>query len=152
MVSSISIPPIPKNNQLPKPKNSFVNRKKVPTSIQELGLGWFFGGWNGTIILLARRTRVIPGEWTHRMSKKPASSTSRMYAQGTAAARRNQARMADGLRHTKLLSHQRRGQCGEAIPTRGRREGRQSHASRGWQGADATSMTPPRALSTTAAC
>ena len=34
---------------------------------------------------------------------------------------------------------------------RGRGEGRQRHAVEGWQGADATSMTPPCALSTTAA-
>ena len=36
--------------------------------------------------------------------------------------------------------------------TRGRREGRPSHAVEGWQRADATSMTPPSALLTTAAC
>ena len=34
----------------------------------------------------------------------------------------------------------------------GRGEGRQSHAAEGWQGPDATSITPPCALSTTAAC
>ena len=47
------------------------------------------------------------------MSKKPGSSTSRMYAQ----------RMADGLRHTLLLlvPHQRHRPCGEAMPTRGHR-------------------------------
>ena len=36
--------------------------------------------------------------------QKAAPFTSRMYAQRTAAARRRQACMADGLRHTKLLS------------------------------------------------
>ena len=57
--------------------------------------------------------------------------------------------MADGLHHTKLPSHQRHGPCGEAMPTRRRGESQQSHAAEGWQGADATSMRPPCALSTT---
>ena len=42
-------------------------------------LGLVFWVWSGTIILLARKNRVVPGEWTHRMSKNPASSTSRIY-------------------------------------------------------------------------
>ena len=61
--------------------------------------------------MLARRTRVVPGELAHRMSKKPTPSTSPIYIH----------RMADGLRHTKLplVPHQRHGPCGEAMPTRG---------------------------------
>ena len=39
---------------------------------------------------------------------------------------------------------------GEAMPTRGRVEDRQSYAVEGWRGADATSMTSPCALSNTA--
>ena len=64
------------------------------------------------------------------------------------AATRRPARVADGWRHTKLLSEQRHGPCGITMPTRGRREGRKSHEAESWRGADATSMTPPRASST----
>ena len=68
------------------------------------------------------------------------------------AATRRPARVADGWRHTKLLSEQRHGPCGKTMPTRGRREGRKSHEVESWRGADATSMTPPRAVPTTAVC
>ena len=67
-----------------------------------------FTEWN--ITLLVMRTRVVPGERTHRMSNKPALSTSRMCAQRTAAARRRQAPMAYGSHHTKLL-HPPRAAC-----------------------------------------
>ena len=52
--------------------------------------------------------------------------------------------MADGCAiPSYYLSYQRHGPCGEAMPTRGRREGRESHAAEGSQGANATSMTLP---------
>ena len=48
----------------------------------------------------------------------------------------------------QAATKQKHGPCGEAMPTRGRGEGRQRHVAEGWQGAGATSMIPPRALST----
>lgn len=59
----------------------------------------------------------------------------------------------DGSTHGFTLhqatTQQRHGPCGEAMPTRGRVEGWQNHAAEGGQGADATSMIPPRTLWTT---
>ena len=71
-------------------------------------------------------------------------STSRMHAH----------RMADSLRHTKLLySYLTKGMASAARPCqREAAEGRQSHAAVSWRGADATSMTPPYVLWTRAAC
>ena len=55
-------------------------------------------------------------------------------------------------RHYSYLSR-KAGPCGEAMPMRGRGEGRQGQAAEGWQGADAATMTtPPCAVPITAAC
>ena len=92
--------------------------------------------------MLARTTRTYPG----RMNTSPEQQTSIIYV---AYVRTKGHRYTP--RHYDYLSR-KTGPCGEAMPTRGRGEGRQSNAAEGWQGADATSITPPCALSTTAAC
>ena len=50
----------------------------------------------------------------------------------------------------QVTTQHRHGPCGEAMPAQGSGEGQQSLVAEGWQGAHATSMTPMRALSTTA--
>ena len=65
IVWSIYIPPIQKILNFQKTAS---NRTKCPYRHKSLGLGLFFRVWSGTMILLARRTRVVPGEWTYRMS------------------------------------------------------------------------------------
>ena len=48
-------------------------------------------------------------------------------------------------------TQQKRGPCGEAMPTRGRGGGRRSHVvAEGWRGAGGTPMATPRALLTAA--
>ena len=131
MVWSISIPPIPKNNQLPKNSHKSDGSAHLVIKFWELSL--FFWIWNGTAIFLARRTRVVPGELTHCMSKKHASSTSRTYAHG----------MADGLHQATTRTPPnawavRRCHANARPPKAGK-----SHAAVSWQGADATSMTHP---------
>ena len=63
--------------------------------------------------------------------------------------------MADDLRHTNLLSHQ--GTVHVAGPCQRKAAAKAGkvmwpYTAEGWQGADATSITPPCALSTAAAC
>ena len=76
-----------------------------------------------------------------------------MYAQRTAAVRA--ARMADGWRRTKLPTHK----CMAHVARPCQREAAAKadkvmwpDTAEGWQDADASSMTPPCALSTAAAC
>ena len=138
--------PYPNNNQLPK--NSFINRTKVPISSSVMNFwDWV---WSGTGLecnnnLVGLDNPSCPG----RVNTSPKEtniidSTSRMHAH----------RMADSLRHTKLLySYLTKGMASAARPCqREAAEGRQSHAAESWQGVDATSMTPPCVSWTTAPC
>ena len=105
--------------------------------------GLLFGVWNRTLIMLARTTHNCP----RRMNTSPEQETSIIYVtyvrtKGHAATRR----------HYDLSLTKGRALWRGHKPTRGRGEGWQSNAAEGWQGTDATSMTPPFALSTTAAC
>jgi len=63
----------PRSKETLPSKNSFINRPEVPTS------SYLVNRLSETIIVPARRTRVVPGECAHHKSKKPASSTPRMY-------------------------------------------------------------------------
>ena len=84
-----------------------------------------------TVIVLARRTRVVPGEWTHRKSKKPASSRSSVYnTWQTDATSSYYSYITRGMALAARLCQS------EAA------EGRQSHAAESWRGTDATSTTP----------
>ena len=75
----------------------------------------FFGDWNRTIIMLARTTRNCPG----RMNTSHEQETSIIYLRDVrmASARRRQARMADGLHHTKLLLSLAKGMARVARPS-----------------------------------
>ena len=112
------------------------NRTKTPISSIFFSIGFAFGVWNRTIIMLARTIRICPG----RMNTSPEQETSGICV---TYVRTKGHRYTP--RHDNYLSR-RAGPCGEAMSTRGRGLGRLSHAAEGWQGADATSMRPPCAL------
>ena len=114
------------------------NRTKTPISSIFFSIGFAFGVWNRTIIMLARTIRICPG----RMNTSPEQETSIIHVK-TYSPRVKPHRYTP--RHFNNLSR-RAAPCGEAMPTRGRGEGQQSHAAEGWQGADATSIRPPCAL------
>ena len=118
-------------------KNRTQNWTKTPIS-STFFIGFAFWGLSRTIIMLARTTRNCPG----RMNTSPEQETSIIHVT-TYSPRVKPHRYTP--RHFNNLSR-RAAPCGEAMPTRGRGEGQQSHAAEGWQGADATSIRPPCAL------
>ena len=119
----ISIPPVPKNNQLLKQQD--------PKSDQRPYLPFFVGfavsGLEPNNNYVGQDNPHCPG----RMNTSPEQESSIIYV--------THVRTKDHRytpRHYNYLSR-RAGPCGEAMPTRGRGERRLSRAAEGWQGADA---------------
>ena len=106
----ICIPPVPNN------KSALNIRTQIGPKGPYLPFLFFCGFGTKQQSRWPGQPKIAPGEWTHRMNKKPASSIYVTYVH-TASARRRQARMADGLRHhTKLLPSLTKGMARAARP------------------------------------
>ena len=142
----------PRSRKMIKFKQWNLNRTKLPISSNFEGIGFGFLGLELNNNLVGHENPNCPGGMNTSLEHQTIIIYG-TYAQRTGAARK-QARMAEGLHQRKLLSCKRHGPCDEVMPTRGRREDRQSRAADGSRRADATSMTPSCALPTTcnAAC
>ena len=95
----ICIPPVPNN------KSALNIRTQIGPKGPYLPFLFFCGFGTKQQSRWPGQPKIAPGEWTHRMNKKPASSIYVTYVR-TASARRRQARMADGLHHHTKLSLQ----------------------------------------------
>ena len=135
--------PGPKNNQLQK--NRTQTRTKVPISSNFLGIVFFLLGLEPSSNLLGHDNSQLPRANEHIVLSRNHDHlyTSRRYARRKREGRRLAWQMVFATKPRYCYpSPTAYGPCGEAMPTRGCGEGQQSHAAEGWQGTDATSMTP----------
>ena len=135
--------PGPKNNQLQK--NRTQTRTKVPISSNFLGIVFFLLGLEPSSNLLGHDNSQLPRANEHIVLSRNHDHlyTSRRYARRKREGRRLAWQMVFATKPRYCYpSPKAYGPCGEAMPTRGCGEGQQSPAADGWQGADATSMTP----------